>query len=305
MKLSRMCKVNKAADGWIVGRILRYNSVYNGTTHLTSGGTRRMIRHSYIYTYAHTFLKQAASAQGLRHSQSQGRSGLSPAVPAVGLLRSPRSGPTQIRSLARAGGRRLLARPGCQRVWIFPPHDLPSPKPVSGTGFGRTVAPQAWPQASAQANVRSAGVSSGTGQGTASPQVQGTGSCRAPALPNPVAPANAGKGLGLQGKKGASNLDVKTTSTTPALWTRRYETLRQYILDSRRSLSTDPLGLVLLLRQGVAGWMHSWRELGVPALTAVPTPVVSPSTPDWQRQLTALLAQMASAHLSVAPLYEC
>lgn len=95
---------------------------------------------------------------------------------------------------------------------------------------------------------------------------------------------------------------MKTTSATPALWTERYEALRQYILDNRRSLGADPLGLVLLLRQGVAAWMHSWRELGVPILTAVAAPVASPSTPDWQRQLTALLAQMTSAHLSVAPL---
>ena len=97
---------------------------------------------------------------------------------------------------------------------------------------------------------------------------------------------------------------MKTDSTNPAVWTERYEALRQHALNNRQSLTADPLGLVLLLRQGVAPWMRCWRDASSsgPASPASPASgVASPLAclPDGQRQLTELLAQMTSAHLSV------
>jgi len=91
---------------------------------------------------------------------------------------------------------------------------------------------------------------------------------------------------------------MKAGPTTPAAWTERYEALRQHVLKNRQSLSVDPLGLVLLLRQGVAAWMRSWPEASsTPHGSCVALAPVC--LPDWQRQLTELLAQMTSAHLSV------
>jgi len=91
---------------------------------------------------------------------------------------------------------------------------------------------------------------------------------------------------------------MKAGSTTPAAWTERYEALRQQVLKNRQSLSVDPLGLVLLLRQGVAAWMRSWPQASsTPHGSCVAWAPVC--LPDWQRQLTELLAQMTSAHLSV------
>jgi hypothetical protein len=92
--------------------------------------------------------------------------------------------------------------------------------------------------------------------------------------------------------------------TTPAAtWKQRYEALRQTALTGGQALAAEPFGLVLLLRQGVATWMHSWpasaaTQTRVPAL---PLPSVAPP-PRWQRQLTTLLAQMSLAHLSSPPL---
>ena len=94
---------------------------------------------------------------------------------------------------------------------------------------------------------------------------------------------------------------MKAGSTTPAAWTERYEALREHVLKSRQSLSADPLGLVLVRRQGVATWMRSWREVSsgaAPQASCAALPAVC--WPDWQRQLTELLAQMTSAHLSVS-----
>src|SRR6266496_29140 len=84
----------------------------------------------------------------------------------------------------------------------------------------------------------------------------------------------------------------------------KYETLRGHVLDNRQGLGADPLGLVLLLRQGVAGWMRSWSG-AVSSASASPPPLAASSLPcspipEWQQQLTELLAQMTSAHLPAA-----
>jgi hypothetical protein len=78
---------------------------------------------------------------------------------------------------------------------------------------------------------------------------------------------------------------MKTDSTSPAVWTERYEALRQHAL----------------LRQGVAPWMRCWRDGSSSGPASPASGVASPLAclPDGQRQLTELLAQMTSAHLSV------
>lgn len=93
---------------------------------------------------------------------------------------------------------------------------------------------------------------------------------------------------------------MKATSANPELWTQRYETLRRYVLSEHQSLGADPFGLVLVARQGVAAWMGCWREAASGFETPSPLVPVTPirfSSPDWQQQLTQLLAQMTSTHL--------
>jgi len=82
---------------------------------------------------------------------------------------------------------------------------------------------------------------------------------------------------------------------TATVWKQRYEALRQLAIGGRQILEADPLGLVLLVRRGVAGWMRSWSEPApTPAPVALP-PVVPASA--WQYQLTEVLAAMSLAHL--------
>jgi hypothetical protein len=92
---------------------------------------------------------------------------------------------------------------------------------------------------------------------------------------------------------------MSLSATNPADWTERYEALRQHFLDAAQVLESPALGLRLLFCHGVAAWMQSWDELAGPrtsprfsASGAGGTP-----TPDWQQQLTVLLAQMTTAHL--------
>lgn len=89
--------------------------------------------------------------------------------------------------------------------------------------------------------------------------------------------------------------------TPPATWKQRYEILRQHSLEGQHVLAAVPLGLVLVCRQGVASWMRQWPEEVAPgprAAATAPLPALGPATrPDWQPQLTQLLAQLTITQL--------
>ena len=83
------------------------------------------------------------------------------------------------------------------------------------------------------------------------------------------------------------------------LWRQRYEALRQHVVERSQILGSDPLGLVVLFTRGLAGWMQSWWEAPAePSTTSALRPSLgSPATPQWQEQLTHLLAHMTAQHL--------
>jgi hypothetical protein len=87
--------------------------------------------------------------------------------------------------------------------------------------------------------------------------------------------------------------------TTGTVWQQRYEALRQLAVGGRQILEAEPLGLVLVLREGVAAWMRRWSALAqTPPLPRASTPP-APAVPaaGWQHQLTEVLAAMSLAHL--------
>ena len=93
---------------------------------------------------------------------------------------------------------------------------------------------------------------------------------------------------------------MKPLPPLPAIvWRQRYEALRRYVLERRPVLGTDPLGLVVVFAQGVAGWMQSWSESLSPLapVLELARPPQYPATPPWQQQLTGLLAHITALHL--------
>jgi hypothetical protein len=98
-------------------------------------------------------------------------------------------------------------------------------------------------------------------------------------------------------------MKMNGTASQPQEWTQRYETLRQHFLEQRQMLATDPLGLTLLLRNGLATWMQSWPRT-LETAPKIPAPVCQefrPPTDDWQQQLTLLLAHITEQHLLLTP----
>ncbi len=80
-------------------------------------------------------------------------------------------------------------------------------------------------------------------------------------------------------------------------WTERYEALRQQVLGEAGRLQSAPLGLVLFIREGLAGWMRRWNQPPpVWASARSPSPML-PLASGWQRELTFLLAQITTVHL--------
>lgn len=79
-----------------------------------------------------------------------------------------------------------------------------------------------------------------------------------------------------------------------------YEALRQQAVGRSGMLAAEPLGAILVVKSGVAGWLQQWQQVAGAILVAPAesrSPARPPNTPGWQRDLTLLLAQMSARHL--------
>ena len=83
-------------------------------------------------------------------------------------------------------------------------------------------------------------------------------------------------------------------------WTEQYETLRRQVLAGRERSGIEPLGVGLVCRRGLAGWMDAWRRATQSPVASRPEPPRRPVTSDWHHELTVVLAQMTAPHLSLA-----
>ena len=84
----------------------------------------------------------------------------------------------------------------------------------------------------------------------------------------------------------------------PAASTAQYEALRQNAVARAPVFSAAPLGAILVVKTGVAGWMQQWRQ-GAQEVPPLRPPTSRPSDqPGWQHELTLLLAQITTRHLS-------
>jgi hypothetical protein len=69
----------------------------------------------------------------------------------------------------------------------------------------------------------------------------------------------------------------------------QYEALRRHAVERGQVFSAEPLGMMLVVKTGLASWMRQWQEISsAPAGT---------QEPGWQHDLTRLLAQMTARQL--------
>ena len=61
-------------------------------------------------------------------------------------------------------------------------------------------------------------------------------------------------------------------TTTAPDWVRRYEDLRAHTLGSLAAIQSQAWGMVVLVQQGMWGWMRAWRQPPANALEVVQTP---------------------------------
>lgn len=95
---------------------------------------------------------------------------------------------------------------------------------------------------------------------------------------------------------------MKTSISSGEVWAQRYENLRQDFLEGSRLLECPSIGLLLLIRDGLAIWMRAWNQK--PDSSVEPcnpiAPILTP-TSGWQRELTFLLAHLTKLHLQPIP----
>jgi len=87
--------------------------------------------------------------------------------------------------------------------------------------------------------------------------------------------------------------------TFPVATADHYEALRRDAVTCERIFSADPLGAILIVKHGVAGWMQRYnRVCGAPATPAPADCLPLPNdTPLWQHELVVVLAGMTAPHL--------
>ena len=78
----------------------------------------------------------------------------------------------------------------------------------------------------------------------------------------------------------------------------QYEALRRHAVERGQVFSPEPLGMMLVVKTGLASWMRQWQEISrAPAGTPAPAAAASAQEPGWQHDLTRLLAQMTARQL--------
>jgi hypothetical protein len=94
---------------------------------------------------------------------------------------------------------------------------------------------------------------------------------------------------------------MNRTPANDGSWTLRYESLRQHFLGEQRRFETAPLGLFLVIREGLAAWMRAWRQEPPSSSVRSQEAAAFSIPPGWQRELTFLLAHLTSLHLQPTP----
>src|SRR5512135_3461495 len=100
---------------------IAYYATYSALSRWTSPVGGGILRHKYIYNHARTSTQpQTPGPPGFWHLQPAPRPGAPSLVPKLGVFRSPRPAPAQVRELAGPAAGTVLAGASRQRVWAVP-----------------------------------------------------------------------------------------------------------------------------------------------------------------------------------------
>ena len=85
-------------------------------------------------------------------------------------------------------------------------------------------------------------------------------------------------------------------------WIERYEALRAHSLGALGPVGAAGWALIVLVQQGVQGWMRTWQDpLCAAKADPGPTPLAVQGPVNNSRETTLLLANMAMRSLAFAP----
>ncbi len=89
---------------------------------------------------------------------------------------------------------------------------------------------------------------------------------------------------------------VMASDCGPSIHVRRYESLRDQVLEGLFTESRQ--GLAVLLRQGMSVWIHTWSEMALPVAPQEPDPVPRVLPDSVSAEVVSVLAAMALVHMT-------
>lgn len=212
------------------------------------------------------------------------------------VLRSARCAPGQIRDASSCSGRGRLHHSRRSRLRIFPAGFLSGADSLSTTRLAR-LDPAASRTTSGSQTLRRC---SGLRATTPDPKPSTTSCYSVRVDRGSVRPDRASTqprtGTGTAAKKNALNLGACPANADNP-WTGRYEDLRRQVQEEGSAPRSGGWGRALVIRRGLAAWMHAWprhltatlREPRAPA----PPPLQEPHIPAVLRpQVTHILVNM-------------
>src|SRR4030095_11230435 len=228
------------------------------------------MRHNYNYDGFTTILSTRCQSRRVARprrvaSPSAHRPG--PAVRLARLFRSPGPRPGEVRN-APPGRRR--GRPGGahgRRVWGLAPHVLSDAGRLQATRARRPGPPETRAARCPQARRRRDDLRGDVADRGPRAQCPGAATSHSRSVWSRRAPAESRARLATRGKKTALSDPLGGPSGVPptATLVASYEALRRIALGQREATDGPSLGLALLLRQGVAAWLHAWARCPCPA----------------------------------------
>ena len=224
---------------------------------IESGKYLLTMRHTYVYIphgQNQTFRPKVSSPPREGQPQSSSRKSCRSLVRDLGFFRCPRPGSSQIRDGAQGAGGPSARQQQCNGLRLFSPFVLSGAGSARERRSGGPGAAKAGAAAQTQARCRGDDIPSGIEVGRSLAEAVGSGRPHSGALRPERSCPQRRTGARAPGKK--TSLIILDRSADGAV--AAYEELRRHMLTG--SPSGPHSGMIVLLREGVAGKSHMWCQ---------------------------------------------